>query len=73
MTAEEFKALSNWKKVRILTGIIPQSGDLEQDNAALIDRMAICCLISRVEEGDASPAILNKIIDNMFGAENEAK
>ena len=69
MTAQEFKDLSNWKKVRLLTGMIPQSGNLEQDNALLIDRLVLCCLISRVEEGDASQDFLNKIIDKKFGGE----
>ena len=69
MTAQEFKDLSNWKKVRLLTGMIPQSGNLEQDNALLIDRLVLCCLISRGEEGDASQDFLNKIIDKKFGGE----
>ena len=69
MTAQEFKSLSNWKKVRLLTGMIPQSGDLERDNAILIDRLVLCCLISRVEEGDASQEFLDNIIDKKFGEE----
>ncbi len=69
MPAQEFKDLSNWKKVRLLTGMIPQSGNLEQDNALLIDRLVLCCLISRVEDGDASQEFLNKIIDKKFGGE----
>lgn len=71
MTAQEFKDLSNWKKVRLLTGMIPQSGNLEQDNALLIDRLVLCCLISRVEEGDASQEFLDKIIDKKFGGVDE--
>jgi hypothetical protein len=71
MTAEEFKALSNWKKVRILTGIIPQSGDLNEDNQTMIGRLAICCLISRVEEGDATQDFLNKVIDKFYGVKED--
>lgn len=69
MTAQEFKDLSNWKKVRLLTGMIPQSGNLEQDNAILIDRLVLCCLISRFEEGDATREFLDSIIDKKFGGE----
>lgn len=67
MTAQEFKDLSSWKKVRLLTGIIPQSDNIEDNNAILINRMVLCCLIARVEEGDASEEFLNKYIDTYFG------
>ena len=67
MTAKEFKELSNWKKIRTLSGIIPRTGSLEADVKILTDRLAICCLIARVEEGDASEDFLNQIIDKAFG------
>jgi hypothetical protein len=67
MTASEFKELSNWQKIRTLSGVVPQTGSLETDVKILTDRLAICCLISRVEEGDATEEFLNEIIDKAFG------
>lgn len=69
----EFKNLTNWQKVRALSGIIPQSGDTQEDNRLLVHRLAIICLISRVEAGDASQTILDTIIDKMFGSNEEEK
>lgn len=66
MTAEEFKALSSWDKVRTLTGIVSGSGE------AVMTRMALICLISRVELGDADPDFLNEIIDKAFPAEKQS-
>jgi hypothetical protein len=71
MNVEEFKALPNWKKVRILSGIIPQTGKPEEDLQVLTHRLAMCCLISRVEEGDADPEFLNSMIDKSFGLNKE--
>ena len=71
MDAIEFKKLSNWQKVRALSGIIPQSEDLEQNNRLLVHRLAVICLISRVEAGDASETILNTVIEKMFGVTEE--
>lgn len=71
MDALEFKKLTNWQKVRALSGIIPQSGDIESDNRLLIHRLAIICLISRVEAGDATETILNTVIEKMFKQDNE--
>lgn len=69
MTFTEFKALSSWEKVRTITGIIPQTGDIEQDNSILIYRMAICCLIARVELGDAQQDFLDKTLMKLFPPE----
>lgn len=71
MNGLEFKKLTNWQKVRALSGIIPQTGNVEEDNKLLIHRLAIICLISRVEAGDASETILNTIIEKMFKEEPE--
>jgi hypothetical protein len=71
MDVLEFKKLTNWQKVRALSGIIPQSGDTAEDNKLLIHRLAIICLISRVEAGDASETILNTVIEKMFGTNKE--
>lgn len=71
MNAIQFKKLSNWEKVRALSGIIPQSGDLQQDNNSLVHRLALICLISRVEAGDASETVLHNIIEKMFGETKE--
>lgn len=67
MTSSEFKALTNWEKVRILTGIIPQSGDIAENNRALVARLSLCCLISRVEAGDADQEFLDECINKSFG------
>ncbi len=67
MTAEEFKKLPNWNKVRTLSGMIPLSGDNEVDVQLLTNRLVLICLISRVEEGDAEQSFLDKCIDKAFG------
>jgi len=71
MDAIAFKKLTNWQKVRALSGIIPQSGNFEQDNAALVQRLALICLISRVEAGDANETILHNIIEKLFAQKQE--
>jgi hypothetical protein len=71
MDAIAFKKLTNWEKVRALSGIIPQSGDEKQNNAILTQRLALICLISRVEAGDSSEVILHNIIEKLFGEEQK--
>ncbi|MDD3412584.1 MAG: hypothetical protein PHY47_01155 [Lachnospiraceae bacterium] len=73
MTAQEFKDLPNWKKVRMLSGITMLSGDDKRDVSMLIDKLTLICLISRVEEGDADLEFLNKIIDKAFGESNDER
>jgi hypothetical protein len=61
MNATEFKELPNWEKVRTLSGMFTQDvGDMS-------NRLAIICLISRVEVGDANVEFLNSVIDKAFG------
>ena len=67
MTAEEFKALPNWNKVRTLTGITMLSGDDKKDLNMIIHKMTLVCMIARVEEGDCDPDFLNECIDKAFG------
>ena len=69
MKYSEFKALSNWEKVRTITGIIPQTGDIERNNRILINRLATVCLISRVEAGDADQDFLDEQLTKMFPKE----
>lgn len=57
MNRVEFKALNNWEKVRTLTGMIPD------DRESMLGRLALSCLISRVELGDADPDFLDETID----------
>lgn len=57
MNRVEFKKLSNWEKVRTLTGMVTMDAD------AMMGRLALCCLISRVELGDADADFLDKTID----------
>ena len=61
MTATEFKELSSWDKVRTLSGMF--TTDAEECG----NRLAIICLISRVEQGDADINFLNSVIDKAFG------
>lgn len=67
MTAEDFKAMPNIKKIRTLSGMIPLSGNSEADVQHLTSVLALICLISRVEEGDATQEFLDKTIDKAFG------
>lgn len=67
MTSTEFKALSNWDKVRTLSGMFT-------DNAEdMSNRLAIICLIARVELGDADVNFLNGVIDKAFGHQAESQ
>lgn len=67
MSADEFKALPNWEKVRAISGIMPLSGDDKRDLNQMISRLTLICLISRVEAGDADVDFLNEQIDRSFG------
>ena len=58
MTSDEFKELSNWEKVRILTGMI--------NPKTAVDTLAVVNLIARVELGMASEDFLNEVIDKIM-------
>ena len=67
MKAEEFKALPHVNKIRTLSGIFfNDEEDLVRSNNALISRLALICLITRVIEGDADESFLNDYIDKCF-------
>jgi hypothetical protein len=71
MTANEFKEMPNIEKIRVLSGMIPMSGDHERDVNHLVGVMGLICLISRVEMGDASASFLSKQIDKAFGVKDD--
>jgi len=71
MKAEDFKSMANWEKVRTLSGMIALSGDDKRDVRAMVARVALICLISRVEMGDADQEFLNQQIDKAFGEGKE--
>lgn len=70
MKFSEFKALDKWEQVRTITGIIPQTGDIDRDNRILISRLATVCLISRVVAGDADQEFLDEQLAKMFPKED---
>lgn len=65
MNNVDFKALGSWDKIRTLTGMVPD------DKESMAGRIALCCLISRVELGDAEPAFLDQIIDKYLPPKEE--
>lgn len=65
MTAEEFKAMPNWEKIRTLSGMYPM------DPQVMSGRLALICLISRVEMGDADQEFLDTIINKSFGVQDD--
>lgn len=73
MTFEEFQKLDDWEKIRIITGIVPQTGDLKRDKAILTHRMYICCLIARVHLGDADQDFLDDCLKEMFPKPKETE
>jgi len=67
MTSTEFKQLSKWEQVRTLSGMFAQNVD------DMSNRLAIICLISRVEMGDADQEFLDQVISKAFGESTESQ
>lgn len=61
MKAGEFKALGAIAQIRLLSGMFDA-----EDKEGMVQRLALICLITRAEQGDAEKSFLETIIDQSF-------
>jgi len=61
MNKDEFKSMSPLEQIRVLSGIFVQ------DNRIMASHLALICLITRVELGDADKDFLDSQLDKAFG------
>lgn len=66
MNKSKFKEMPNIEKIRVLSGMVMISNNHEEDVGNLTSILALICLISRVEMGDADQDFLDAQIDRLL-------